>query len=120
MNKKIISFICAGLVVTSCVSSLCFYDYFADGNTSNPIYWIFYFFQLSILLGQTGIGVYTINALLRQRKETVSSLGYFAAHVFLQNITPLLQAWSAAVITEYPLWLLISQVIFSIVLLLHR
>ena len=119
MNKRIISFICVGLVATSCVSSLCFYDYFAnDGTTSNPIYWIFDFFQLSILLGQTGIGVYTINALLRQRKETVSSLGYFAAHVFLQNITPLLQAWSAAVITEYPLWLLISQVIFSIVLLI--
>ncbi|UVV56088.1 hypothetical protein NXW60_19345 [Bacteroides fragilis] len=109
MNKRIISFIFAGLVATSCVSSLCFYDYFADGNTSNPIYWFFAFSQLSILLGQTGIGVYTINALLRQRKETVSSLGYFAAHVFLQNITPLLQAWSAAVITEYPLWLLLSR-----------
>lgn len=32
------------------------------------------------------------------------------------NITPLLQAWSAAVITEYPQWLLISQVGFSIAL----
>ena len=117
MNKRIISFICAGLVATSCVSSLCFYDYFAnDGNTSNPIYWIFDFFQLSILLGQAGIGVYAINALLRQRKEAVSSLGYFAAHVFLQNIAPLLQAWSAAVITEYPQWLLMSQVGFSIAL----
>ena len=117
MNIRIISFICAGLVATSCVSSLCFYDYFAnDGTTSNPIYWIFDFFQLSILLGQAGIGVYTINVLLRQRKEAISSLGYFAAHVFLQNITPLLQAWSAAVITEYPLWLLISQVSFSIAL----
>lgn len=42
----------------------------------------------------------------------------FAAHVFLQNITPLLQAWSAAVITEYPQWLLMSQVGFSIVLFL--
>mgnify|MGYP007094032857 FL=1 len=119
MNKRIISFIYAGLGAISCVSSLCFYDYFAnDGTTSNLIYWIFDFFQLSILLGQAGIGVYAINALLRQRKEAVSSLGYFAAHVFLQNITPLLQAWSAAVITEYPLWLLISQVIFSIVLLI--
>ena len=109
MNIRIISFICAGLVATSCVSSLCFYDYFAnDGTTSNPIYWIFDFFQLSILLGQAGIGVYTINVLLRQRKEAISSLGYFAAHVFLQNITPLLQAWSAAVITEYPQWLLIK------------
>lgn len=116
MNKKNISFICAGLIVTSCVSSLCFYDYFADGNTSNPIYWIFYFFQLSILFGQAGIGVYAINALLRQKKEAISSLGYFVAHVFLQNITPLLQTCSAAVITEYPLWLLISQVFFSIVL----
>lgn len=117
MNKRIISFVCAGLVATSCVSSLCFYDYFAnDGTTSNPIYWIFDFFQLSILLGQAGIGVYTINALLRQRKEAVSSLGYFATHVFLQNITPLLQAWSAAVITEYPQWLLMSQVGFSIAL----
>lgn len=76
----------------------------------------FRLFQLSILLGQAGIGVYTINVLLRQRKEAISSLGYFAAHVFLQNITPLLQAWSAAVITEYPLWLLISQVSFSIAL----
>lgn len=75
MNKKIISFICAGLVATSCVSSLCLYDYFADGNTSNPIYWFFAFFQLSILLGQTGIGVYTINALLRQRKEVYMALG---------------------------------------------
>lgn len=118
MNKRIISFICAGLVATSCVSSLCFYDYFTDGNTSNPIYWVFAFFQLSILLGQAGIGVYTINALLRQRKEAISSLGYFAAHVFLQNITPLLQAWSTDVITEYPQWLLISQVIFSVVLLI--
>lgn len=118
-NIRIISFICAGLVATSCVSSLCFYDYFAnDGTTSNPIYWIFDFFQLSILLGQAGIGVYTINVLLRQRKEAISSLGYFAAHVFLQNITPLLQAWSAAVITEYPQWLLMSQVGFSIVLFL--
>ena len=117
MNIRIISFICAGLVETSCVSSLCFYDYFANYvTTSNPIYWIFDFFQLSILLGQAGIGVYTINVLLRQRKEAISSLGYFAAHVFLQNITPLLQAWSAAVITEYPLWLLISQVSFSIAL----
>ena len=117
MNIRIISFICAGLVAASCVSSLCFYDYFAnDGTTSNPIYWIFDFFQLSILLGQAGIGVYTINVLLRQRKEAISSLGYFAAHVFLQNITPLLQAWSAAVITEYPQWLLISQVGFSIAL----
>ena len=117
MNKRIISFVCAGLVATSCVSSLCFYDYFAnDGTTSNLIYWIFDFFQLSILLGQAGIGVYTINVLLRQRKEAISSLGYFAAHVFLQNITPLLQAWSAAVITEYPQWLLISQVGFSIAL----
>ena len=45
MNKRIISFICVGLVATSCVSSLCFYDYFAnDGTTSNPIYWIFDFF----------------------------------------------------------------------------
>ena len=35
-----------------------------------------------------------------------------------QNITPLLQAWSAAVITEYPQWLLMSQVGFSIVLFL--
>ena len=79
MNKRIISFICVGLVATSCVSSLCFYDYFAnDGTTSNPIYWIFDFFQLSI--------------------------------------PPLLQAWSAAVITEYPQWLLISQVGFSIAL----
>ena len=68
--------------------------------------------------GQAGIGVYTINVLLRQRKEAISSLGYFAAHVFLQNITPLLQAWSAAVITEYPQWLLMSQVGFSIVLFL--
>ena len=117
MNKRIISFICVGLVATSCVSSLCFYDYFAnDGTTSNPIYWIFDFFQLSILLGQAGIGAYAINALLRQKKEAISSLGYFAAHVFLQNITPLLQAWSAAVITEYPQWLLISQVGFSIAL----
>ena len=92
MNIRIISFICAGLVAASCVSSLCFYDYFAnDGTTSNPIYWIFDFFQLSILLGQAGIGVYTINVLLRQRKEAISSLGYFAAHVFLQNITPLLK-----------------------------
>ena len=119
MNKRIISFICVGLVATSCVSSLCFYDYFAnDGTTSNPIYWIFDFFQLSILLGQAGIGAYAINALLRQKKEAISSLGYFAAHVFLQNITPLLQAWSAAVITEYPQWLLMSQVGFSIVLFL--
>ncbi|MFR4462890.1 MAG: hypothetical protein ACLT63_19980, partial [Bacteroides xylanisolvens] len=70
----------------------------------------------SILLGQAGIGAYAINALLRQKKEAISSLGYFAAHVFLQNITPLLQAWSAAVITEYPQWLLISQVGFSIAL----
>ena len=117
MNKRIISFVCAGLVATSCVSSLCFYDYFAnDGTTSNLIYWIFDFFQLSILLGQAGIGVYTINVLLRQRKEAISSLGYFAAHVFLQNIAPLLQAWSAAVITEYPQWLLMSQVGFSIAL----
>ena len=86
MNKRIISFICVGLVATSCVSSLCFYDYFAnDGTTSNPIYWIFDFFQLSILLGQAGIGAYAINALLRQKKEAISSLGYFAAHVFLQN-----------------------------------
>lgn len=78
MNKRIISFICAGLVATSCVSSLCFYDYFAnDDTTSNPIYWIFDFFQLSILLGQAGIGVYTINVLLRQRKEAVSSSGIF-------------------------------------------
>ena len=108
MNIRIISFICAGLVAASCVSSLCFYDYFAnDGTTSNPIYWIFDFFQLSILLGQAGIGVYTINVLLRQRKEAISSLGYFAAHVFLQNITPLLQQW-----------LLMSQVGFSIVLFL--
>ena len=117
MNKRIISFICAGLVAISCVSSLCFYENFAsDGIPSNAIYWIFDFFQLSILLGQAGIGVYAINALLRQRKEAVSFLGYFAAHVFLQNITPLLQAWSAAVITEYPQWLLISQVEFSVVL----
>lgn len=117
MNKKIISFIYAGLVATSCVSSLCFYDYFANcGITNNPIYWIFYFFQLSILLGQAGIGVCAINALLRQRKEAVSILGYFAVHVFLQNSTPLLQAWSAGVITEYPLWLLINQVAFSFVL----
>lgn len=90
MNKRIISFVCAGLVATSCVSSLCFYDYFAnDGTTSNLIYWIFDFFQLSILLGQAGIGVYTINVLLRQRKEAISSLGYFAAHVFLQNYNSL-------------------------------
>ena len=76
MNIRIISFICAGLVAASCVSSLCFYDYFAnDGTTSNPIYWIFDFFQLSILLGQAGIGVYTINVLLRQRKEAIASLG---------------------------------------------
>ena len=95
MNKRIISFICAGLVATSCVSSLCFYDYFAnDGTTSNLIYWIFDFFQLSILLGQAGIGVYTINVLLRQRKEAISSLGYFAAHVFLQNITLVMQVFS--------------------------
>ena len=121
MNKRIISFICVGLVATSCVSSLCFYDYFAnDGTTSNPIYWIFDFFQLSILLGQAGIGAYAINALLRQKKEAISSLGYFAAHVFLQNITPLLQAWSAAVITEYPQWLLISQVGFSIALFIQE
>ena len=100
MNKRIISFVCAGLVATSCVSSLCFYDYFAnDGTPSTLMYWIFDFFLLSILLGQAG-------------------LGYFAAHVFLQNITPLLQAWSAAVITEYPQWLLMSQVGFSIVLFL--
>ena len=43
MNKRIISFICAGLVTTSCVSSLCFYDYFAhDGITNNPIYYPYY------------------------------------------------------------------------------
>ena len=80
MNKRIISFICAGLIAISCVSSLCFYDYFStDGITPNAIYWIFYFFQISILLGQAGMGIYTINALLRQKKEAVS---------FLQKGTP--------------------------------
>ena len=34
MNKRIISFICVGLVATSCVSSLCFYDYFANDGTT--------------------------------------------------------------------------------------
>lgn len=117
MNKRIISFICAGLVATSCVFSLCFYDYFAtDGTASNPVDWIIYFFQFSILLGQVGIGVYVINELLRQKKEAVSSLGYFAVHVFLQNITPFLQTWVVHVITEYPLWLLINQIVFSVVL----
>lgn len=117
MNKRIISFICAGLVATSCVFSLCFYDYFAtDGTATNPVDWIIYFFQFSILLGQVGIGVYVINELLRQKKEAVSSLGYFAVHVFLQNTTPFLQTWVVHVITEYPLWLLINQIVFSIVL----
>lgn len=86
MNKRIISFICAGLIAISCVSSLCFYDYFStDGITPNAIYWIFYFFQISILLGQAGMGIYTINALLRQKKEAVSFLSYFAAHLLLQT-----------------------------------
>lgn len=117
MNKRIIPFIGVGLITTSCVSSLCFYDYFAANDiTTHPIYWVFCFFQFSILLGQTGIGVYVINLLLRQKKEAASSLGYFAAHVFLQNITPLLQAWIVATITEYPQWLLISQVVFSLIL----
>lgn len=118
MNNRLISFICAGLITISCVSSLCFYDYFSiDSISKGPIYWVFYIFQMSILLGQTGMGVYAINALLRQRKEAVSHLSYFAAHVFLQNITPLLQAWKIEnCITEYPGWLLVSQVLFSIVL----
>ena len=119
MNKRIISFICAGLIAISCVSSLCFYDYFStDGITPNAIYWIFYFFQISILLGQAGMGIYTINALLRQKKEAVSFLSYFAAHLLLQNMTPLLQTWAVPSITEYPVWLMMCQVIFSILLLL--
>lgn len=69
MNKRIISFICAGLIAISCVSSLCFYDYFSTNSMPNAIYWIFYFFQISILLGQAGMGIYTINALLRQKKK---------------------------------------------------
>ncbi|MCS3002039.1 hypothetical protein NXV74_23600 [Bacteroides thetaiotaomicron] len=80
MNKRIISFICAGLIAISCVSSLCFYDYFStDGITPNAIYWIFYFFQISILLGQAGMGIYTINALLRQKKEAVSFFELFCS-----------------------------------------
>ena len=119
MNKRSASFICAGLIAISCVSSLCFYDYFVtDRITENPISWIFYFFQLSILVGQIRMGIYAINALLRQKKEVVSSLSYFAAHVFLQNITPLLQTWAVSSIPEYPVWLLVSQVIFSLVLFL--
>ena len=121
MNKRIISFICAGLIAISCVSSLCFYDYFStDGITPNAIYWIFYFFQISILLGQAGMGIYTINALLRQKKEAVSFLSYFAAHLLLQNMTPLLQTWAVPSITEYPVWLLMCQVIFSILLINQR
>lgn len=119
MNKRSASFICAGLIAISCVSSLCFYDYFVtDRITENPISWIFYFFQLTILVGQIRMGVYAINALLRKKKEVVPSLSYFAAHVFLQNITPLLQTWAVSSIPEYPVWLLISQVIFSLVLFL--
>lgn len=117
MNKRIIPVICAGLVATSCVFSLCFYDYFATNSIrANPFNWVFCFFQYSILLGQAGIGVYVINELLRQKKEAVSSLGYFAVHVFLQNITPLLPIRFISVITEYPQWLLINQVVFSVIL----
>ncbi|QIU96712.1 hypothetical protein [Bacteroides faecium] len=119
MNKRSASFICVGLIAISCVSSLWFYDYFVtDRITEDPIAWIFYFFQLSILVGQLRMGIYAINALLRKKKEVVSSLSYFAAHVFLQNITPLLQTWAVSSKPEYPVWLLVSQIIFSLVLFL--
>ena len=96
-----------------------FYDYFVtDRITEAPISWIFYFFQLSILVGQIRMGVYTINALLQKKKEVVSSLSYFADHVFLQNITSLLQTWAVSSKPEYPVWLLTSQIIFSLVLFL--
>ena len=45
----------------------------------------FLLFQLSILVGQIRMGVYAINALLRKKKEVVSSLSYFAAHVFAEH-----------------------------------
>lgn len=119
MNKRSASFICAGLIAISCVSSIWFYDYFVtESIMKNPISWIFYFFQFSILVGQLRMGIYAINALLRKKKEVVSSLSYFAAHVFLQNITPLLQTWAVSSKPEYPVWLLVSQIIFSLVLFL--
>lgn len=55
---------------------------------------------------------------LTAEKEAVSFLSYFAAHLLLQNMTPLLQTWAVPSITEYPVWLLMCQVIFSILLLL--
>lgn len=55
---------------------------------------------------------------LTAEKRSCFLLSYFAAHLLLQNMTPLLQTWAVPSITEYPVWLLMCQVIFSILLLL--